>query len=129
MFCCYIIVHSLLCLEHVFNGIHTIHNRAVMYDRSAGYQQFFCKLVIFSLWARGIANVFVFRYEDLADCYGNGLSVIHARPTEDCHVNILCARKQKVMNTRSLTDILQTGTTLLWIVPFYADRCSIHNPI
>ena len=74
MFCCFIIVHSLLCLEQVFNGIHTIHNRAVMYDRSAGCQQF-CKLVIFSLWARVIANVFVFRFEDLADCYGNGLSV------------------------------------------------------
>jgi len=67
-------------LEQVFNVVHTIHNRADMYDRSAGCQQFFCDLVMFSLWARRIANVLIFRYEDLADCYGNGLSVIHARP-------------------------------------------------
>jgi len=80
MFCCFVIVHSLLCLEQVFNVVHTIHNRADMYDRSAGCQQFFCDLVMFSLWARRIANVLIFRYEDLADCYGNGLSVIHARP-------------------------------------------------
>jgi len=46
-----------------------------MYERSAGCQQFFCELVMFNLWARDIANVLIFRYEDLADCYSNGLSV------------------------------------------------------